>query len=70
MGVRYASYIVHYCNCLNNKSKMLNAGGSRNKNIKFAKDKLRPCKLLKIKRLVSSNKLTRDEWFYFRNNMI
>jgi len=70
MGVRYASYIVHYCNCLNNKSKMLNAGGSRNKNIKFAKDKLRPSKLLKIKRIISSNKLTRDEWFYLRDNMV
>lgn len=70
MGVRYASYIVHYCNCLNNKGKLLNAGGSRNKNIKFAKNKLRPCKLLKIKRLVTNNKLTRDEWFYLRDNMV
>lgn len=70
MGVRNASYLVHYFNCLNNKSKKLNAGGSRNKNIKFAKNKLRPTNLIKIKRLVSSNKLTRDEWFYFRNNML
>ena len=33
IGVRYASYIIHYCNCVKNTPKLLNAGGSSNKNI-------------------------------------
>ena len=70
MGVRYASYIIHYCNCINNESKFLNAGGSRNKNIKFAKNKLRPCKLLRIGRETSKIKLERDDWFFLKNNKI
>lgn len=60
--VRYASYIIHYCNCKNNVPKLLNAGGSRNKNIKFAKQKLRPCKMLRIGRETSKTKLNRDDW--------
>ena len=37
-GIRYAAYIIHYYNCINNINKFLNAGGSRNKNIRFAKN--------------------------------
>ena len=70
IGVRYASYIIHYCNCLNNKSKILNAGGSRNKNIKFAKQKLRPCKLLRIGRETSKIKLNRKKWDFFKLSLL
>ena len=45
-------HILHYYNCLNNKDKYLNAGGVRNKQIKFAKNKLRPVKLLTIRRII------------------
>ena len=69
MGVRYASYIIHYCNCVNNKSKFLNAGGSRTKNIKFAKQKLRPCNLLRIGRETSKIKLNRADWDFFKSNL-
>ena len=40
---------------------LLNIGASRTKNIKMAKEKLRPCKKLTIRRIVSNYKLTKDD---------
>ena len=48
--------LIHYCDCVNNPNMFLNIGASRNKNIKIAKEKLKPYKLLKINRQVSKKK--------------
>ncbi len=64
-----ASYLIHYYNCKNNKGKYLNAGGVRRKGIKFAKNKLRPIRLLTIRRVVSNKRLTKEEWNIMRENL-
>ena len=61
--------LIHYCDCQNNPNMFLNIGASRNKNIKIAKQKLKPYKLLKINRQVSKKKFIRNDWIYFKQNL-
>ena len=68
-GIHDASYLVHYYNCLNNKSRCLNAGGVRTKEIKFAKNKLRPSKLLTIRRIIPEVRLTKEDWQKLKRNL-
>jgi hypothetical protein len=56
------NFILHYHDCLLNKGKLLNTGGSRTSEIKVAKEKLRPILLLDIRRVKSSIKLTREDY--------
>ena len=62
--------LIHYHDCINNPNKYLNIGAGRTKNIKNAKHKLRPCKMLKINRKVSDIKLSKKEWFIIKENII
>ena len=62
--------LIHYHDCINNPNKYLNIGAGRTKNIKNAKHKLRPCKMLKINRKVSDIKLSKKEWFILKENII
>ena len=48
----------------------LNIGASRNKNIKIAKQKLKPFRFLKINRLVSKKKFTKEDWSYFKKELL
>ena len=61
--------LIHYCDCQNNPNMFLNIGASRNKNIKIAKQKLKPYKLLKINRQVSKKKFIKNDWIYFKQNL-
>lgn len=61
--------LIHYCDCLNNPNMFLNIGASRNKNIKIAKNKLVPFHFLRINRLTSKKKFTKEDWYYFKNNL-
>lgn len=62
--------LIHYCDCLNNPNMFLNIGASRNKNIKIAKQKLKPFRFLKINRLVSKKKFTKENWSYFKKELL
>jgi hypothetical protein len=62
--------LIHYHDCINNPNKYLNIGAGRTKNIKNAKHKLRPYKMLKINRKVSNIKLSKKEWFILKENII
>ena len=68
-GIHDASYLIHYYNCKNNEGKYLNAGGVRIKGIRFAKNKLRPVKLLTIRRVISDRRLTKKDWKLMRDSL-
>lgn len=61
--------LIHYYDCVNNPNMAINIGASRNKNIKLAKNKLRPDKLLRIGRKITKNKLNRKAWDLFNGNI-
>ena len=61
--------LIHYYDCVNNPNMALNIGASRNKNIKLAKNKLRPDKLLRIGREITKNKLNKKTWDLFNGNI-
>ena len=61
--------LIHFHDCVNNPNMMLNIGASRNKNIKLAKNKLRPDKLLRIGRETSKKKLNRDDWCLLKSSL-
>jgi hypothetical protein len=61
--------LIHFCDCYNNPSMLLNIGASRNKNLKVAKDKLRPHSFLKIRRIISKIKPKKKHLEYFKNNL-
>tara|TARA_X000000950_G_scaffold159369_2_gene195209 strand:+ start:2877 stop:3719 length:843 start_codon:yes stop_codon:yes gene_type:complete len=61
--------LIHYCDCLNNPNMFLNIGASRNKNIKIAKNKLVPFHFLRINRLTSKKKFTKNDWDYFKKHL-
>ena len=61
--------LIHYYDCVNNPNMAINIGASRNKNIKLAKNKLRPDKLLRIGREITKNKLNRKAWDLFNGNI-
>ena len=56
------NFILHYHDCLLNKGKLLNTGGSRTSEIKVAKEKLRPIFLLDVRRIKSTTKITKEDY--------